>query len=149
MNYTRLNTFKFWCQKVLPLVYDESLSYYELLCKVVDYINNIINNENEFHDALVMLGGDVSQLKKDVSALENELNKIKNGEYMSEYIKALEQWIDRNLQTLVSKIVKYVFFGLSQDGHFVAYIPKSWDFIEFDTIVDTDSELYGHLIMRW
>ena len=96
-----------------------------------------------------MLGGDVLQLKEDVSALENELNKIKNGEYMSEYIKALEEWIDRNLQTLVSKIVKYVFFGLSQDGHFVAYIPESWDFIEFDTIVDTDSELYGHLIMRW
>lgn len=31
--------FRFWCQKVLPLVYDDSLSYYELLCKVVDYLN--------------------------------------------------------------------------------------------------------------
>ena len=27
--------FKFWCQKALPLVYDDSLSYYEVLCKVV------------------------------------------------------------------------------------------------------------------
>ena len=39
-NFIELPTFKFWCQKVLPLVYDDSLSYYELLCKVVDYINN-------------------------------------------------------------------------------------------------------------
>lgn len=33
---------KFWCQKVLPLVYDDSLSYYELLCKVVDKLNEVI-----------------------------------------------------------------------------------------------------------
>lgn len=30
-NYADLKPFRFWCQKVLPLVYDESLSYYELL----------------------------------------------------------------------------------------------------------------------
>ena len=31
------------CQKVLPLVYDESLSYYELLCKLIDKQNEIID----------------------------------------------------------------------------------------------------------
>ena len=25
---------KFWTHKILPLVYEESLSYYEVLCKV-------------------------------------------------------------------------------------------------------------------
>lgn len=34
---------RYWCQKVLPLVYDDSLSYYELLCKVVAKINEIID----------------------------------------------------------------------------------------------------------
>lgn len=38
-DYHALRPFRFWCQKVLPLVYDDSLSYYELLCKVVDYLN--------------------------------------------------------------------------------------------------------------
>ena len=33
-----LSNFRFWCQKVLPLVYDDSLSYYEVLCKIVKYI---------------------------------------------------------------------------------------------------------------
>ena len=33
---------KWWCYKVLPLVYDDSLSYYEVLCKVVAKINEII-----------------------------------------------------------------------------------------------------------
>ena len=37
---------RFWCQKVLPLVYDDSLSYYELLCKVVAKLNVLIENNN-------------------------------------------------------------------------------------------------------
>lgn len=47
--------FRFWCHKVLPLVYDDSLSYYELLNKVVKYlnemsteVNNIVRDLNEF-----------------------------------------------------------------------------------------------------
>ena len=43
----RLKYFRFWCQKVLPLVYDESLSYYEILCKVVKYINDLIKSDEE------------------------------------------------------------------------------------------------------
>lgn len=42
-----IRKFKFWCQKVLPLVYDDSLSYYEVLCKVVDYLNKVIEDMNE------------------------------------------------------------------------------------------------------
>lgn len=44
--YREPGAFKFWCQKVLPLVYDDSLSYYELLCKVVDYINNLVHDNS-------------------------------------------------------------------------------------------------------
>lgn len=36
--------FRFWCQKVLPTVYDDSLSYYELLTKVVNYLNDAVDN---------------------------------------------------------------------------------------------------------
>lgn len=32
------------CQKVLPLVYDESLSYYEVLCKLTSKMNEIITS---------------------------------------------------------------------------------------------------------
>ena len=47
-NYKTLQPFRYWCQKVLPLVYDDSLSYYEVLCKVVDYINKLIDDENKY-----------------------------------------------------------------------------------------------------
>lgn len=40
--------FRAWCQHVLPLVYDDSLSYMELLNKVIVYINNFGEYLEEF-----------------------------------------------------------------------------------------------------
>lgn len=57
-----LQYFRFWCQKVLPLVYDDSLSYYEVLCKVQDYINKLIEQDKEF-------AGEISGLDKDVATI--------------------------------------------------------------------------------
>lgn len=145
----KLERFKFWCQKVLPLVYDDSLSYYEVLCKVVDYINDLIKNNNEIADILEIYDGDIRLLKKDVKELQIELNKISNGEYMSIYIDALAKWIDNNLQELVGRIVKFVAFELDDSGYFIAYIPETWKFLKFDTIVDTENKNYGCLTIQW
>lgn len=147
--YTPLKEFKIWCQKVLPLVYDDSLSYYEVLCKLVKYLNTLIENVDAMHDIIDPYSKEFEALQKDIEDLQAELDAVKNGEYAGLYVDAMAKWIDDNIQKLVGKIVKYVFFGLSMDGHFVAYIPETWDFIEFDSVVDPSEELYGHLILRW
>lgn len=36
-----------YCQKVLPAVYDDSLSYYEVVCKLVNSMNEIIDEFNK------------------------------------------------------------------------------------------------------
>lgn len=41
------------CQKILPLVYDDELSYYEYLCKLTDTTNKIIDNINDEFKTLV------------------------------------------------------------------------------------------------
>lgn len=43
-----VNKLHYWVQKVLPLVYDDSLSYYELLLKVVHKLNEVIDTTNNF-----------------------------------------------------------------------------------------------------
>lgn len=43
-----VDVLKFWCQKVLPLVYDDSLSYYELLNKVVQKLNETVEAVNSY-----------------------------------------------------------------------------------------------------
>ena len=42
----KIPPFKFWCQKILPTVYDDSLSYYEVLNKVTQFLNDVITQMN-------------------------------------------------------------------------------------------------------
>lgn len=53
--FKTLTPFRMWCQKVLPLVYDDSLSYYELLCKVVEYLNETMGDTMWLYDEFVKL----------------------------------------------------------------------------------------------
>lgn len=41
------------CQKVLPLTYDESLSYYEAICKLTTKINEVIGVIDDGLESLI------------------------------------------------------------------------------------------------
>lgn len=43
------------CQKILPLVYDDSLSYYETVCKVVAKLNEVVKATNDIPDYIASL----------------------------------------------------------------------------------------------
>lgn len=43
-----VDNLEYWIQKTLPQVYDDSLSYYELLGKVVAKLNEVIEKNNEY-----------------------------------------------------------------------------------------------------
>ena len=61
--------FRFWCQKVLPLVYDDSLSYYELLCKVVCKLNELAENQNNLSDEIKQVAQDLNDFKNQVPGM--------------------------------------------------------------------------------
>lgn len=46
-----IDKLKYWCNKILPLVYDDSLSYYEVLCKTSAKLNEVIESANGLLDA--------------------------------------------------------------------------------------------------
>lgn len=50
MNYNDITPLKFWCQKILPLSYDDSLSYYETLCRFADKVNELIERLNLYQE---------------------------------------------------------------------------------------------------
>ena len=64
--YSGQGAFRYWCQKVLPLVYDDSLSYYELLNKVVVYLNNTIEDVAKAEGNIDSLLTAYTSLKNDV-----------------------------------------------------------------------------------
>ena len=125
-----LKHFKFWCQKVLPLVYDDSLSYYEVLCKVVEYINKIIDDEN----------GTVGQIEE----LRNELEVVKQciADFDTSYA---EEIIKGYLATMI-------FVEISDSGYIMYYIPERWEDIKFETTgldVDIPNTEYGRLVLSY
>lgn len=77
-----LEPIRFWCQKVLPLVYDDSLSYYEFLCKVCDKVNEIISAQNNTNNELSNLTANLKSIINDI--LNEWLNNGKLAEILHE-----------------------------------------------------------------
>lgn len=57
----------FWCQKVLPLVYTDALSYYEMLGKFVDKLNELIGNVNNLNENTVFSVNNVKPVNGNVT----------------------------------------------------------------------------------
>nr|DAI17665.1 MAG TPA: Pectate lyase [Caudoviricetes sp.] len=70
--FKKVNKFCFWSQKVLPLVYDDSLSYMEVLCKVTKLLNELIKNNNELPDYI----GDLIEKYITSGALEKVVQNV-------------------------------------------------------------------------
>lgn len=68
-----LNKMRFYCQPILPLVYDESMSYYETLCKVVGQLNTTGDTVNKLNEGLT---GEIAERQAADAALNERLKLI-------------------------------------------------------------------------
>lgn len=126
--------FRFWCYKVLPLVYDDSLSYYEILCKMVTYINNLIETDKLQND-------EIDDLKKQLQTVQNWINN-----FDTSYAESV---IAQYLATMI-------FVAISNEGYIIYTIPKTWKTITFNTTgldignnVGVGNYDYGHLVLSY
>lgn len=79
-------------------------------------------------------------------------NAMLTGNFPQAVQDAFNKWMEENALDLVGDLVKMVFFGLTDDGYFVAYIPESWRDIQFGTtgLDDFPSGIpYGHLTLSY
>lgn len=58
-----------YCHKILPLVYDDSLSYYENLCKIADILQKVINELSKIIDKVDNLDKHINEI---VTRIVNE-----------------------------------------------------------------------------
>lgn len=133
-NYRDLTEFRFWCFKVLPLVYDDELSYYEVICKCVDYINNLIENDK---------------------AISNDVEKLK------QEMKKVQEWINNYDTSFAESIIReylatMIFVTISDSGYITYNIPANWKNITFNTTgLDIENNIgvgnydYGHLVLSY
>ena len=125
-----LEKFRFWCYKVLPLVYDDELSYYETLCKVVDYINKLIEQDKIFSD-------DIEGLKKDLDSINTWINNFDTS-YAEKIIK--------------ESIATMIFVEITDSGYIVYNIPSNWKDITFNTTgldININGYEYGKLVLSY
>lgn len=98
----------------------------------LDYIATLMNEWNiEFSEEMQQ------ELTKIWEAVNNGLEN------------AVHDWITENMNKIFTTIAKQVYFGLNEQGYFVAYIPEGWDDIRFDTGMVYGEDTYGRLILRW
>ena len=137
-NYRTLQPFRYWCQKVLPLVYDDSLSYYELLCKVVDYLNKTMEDVETLHDDVTNLHTAYEQLQNYVNnyfasldvqeEINNKLDELVQDGTLTNLLKGLIG--DNSYPVFVNSTENMsnpkLIYVLSSNGHIYAYNGSSF-----------------------
>lgn len=100
-----------WSQKVLPLTYDESLSYYEVLCKLRDYINEMSKRLDDYGEQVLAaskaytdgeIAKSVQQYNQALQQLENDYNEFADN--VTGALRGFQNQMDSNFQRQYNEI---------------------------------------------
>lgn len=109
-----LTPFAFWCQKVMPAVLDNSLSFYEVLCKLTAKLNDAIETINGHSELITTMQSEIDALQtltaqhtqqitdltKKVQANANNISAINTRtKGLSTKTDSANNWFGLNLQT--------------------------------------------------
>lgn len=105
------------------------------LHKLICYIDCVAEHVNIDHN--------------EIEKLKAQFQKFMESGFDDYYFEQIEKWINKHMPEMISKSIKQVYFGLTEDGHFVAYVPGSWSDIQFDTGAIYGRSDYGRLKLRF
>lgn len=109
-----ISPFTFWCQKVTPAVLDDSLSFYEVLCKLTAKLNAAIETINGHSELITTMQSEIDALQtltaqhtqqiadltKKVQANANNITAINTRtKGLSTKTNSANNWFGLNLQT--------------------------------------------------
>lgn len=127
---------------VIPKLYWDVESQEQRWARICEQLGKVICYSD-------CLGKQLNITMQDVIDLQNEFEEFKASGFFDYYAEQLEQWIKDNTALLFTMLAKQVFFGLNDEGYFVAYIPDGWQDITFDTGAVYGRSDYGRLILRF
>lgn len=105
------------------------------VCMLIDYLNQVADQVNLDTDA--------------IAELEAQFKEFVEHGFDDYYREQIEQWFKDNAWIIYQSIAKQVYFGLTDDGYFCAYVPDSWKEITFDTGSVYGRADYGRLILKF
>lgn len=97
----------FYSQKVIPLAFNESLSYMEQICNLISYIENtIVPAINNNANAIKELQEYVQELKKLIDKLDEKIDNVK--EELITLINNVNDTLTNAINNLDSKVVEHI-----------------------------------------
>lgn len=114
----------------------------------------LIKEYGELSAAYQTLVDDQASLDDRMKALEQFQQLLESGVLPDAMQESLKTWMNTNFPDLLAAYIHAgVFFGLTDAGYFVAYIPDSWSQIQFNT-TEYDINLplqpeFGHLVLSY
>lgn len=142
-----------WClnyRGTIDSVFTDAITREDQIVKLFGVVKDILESQIKVTEGFQELYNFVKEFEETINQqIKDEIIKVfSDDEFFDAVIlPKLDEAINRNLICYVSRIVKYVFFGLDDNGNFCAYIPESWNFITFDT--DLSEENYGRLVLTY
>lgn len=113
----------------------------------------LIQRVSSYDETIEALNTWIEENTPRIEDLEAFMEAMENGPLPEGVQQALTDWMQLHAIDLVGQLVKMVFFGLTNSGYFVAYIPDSWEDIIFKTtgldIVLALQPEYGHLVLEY
>lgn len=113
----------------------------------------IIKNMQKLLDEYNYILDDQKRIDEIVAEIEATYKAILAGDFPDALKQAFYDWMNENAANIVARMIKNVYFGLTDSGYFTAYIPDSWKDITFKTSgYDYITPLcpdYGHLILQY
>lgn len=109
-----LNKMSFYCQPILPLVYDESMSYYETLCKVVGQLNTTGDTVNKLNEGLT---GEISDRQAADAELDARIKEIEKTNKKIHFLK-----VDTLGHLLTENVTREKLSQWVQDGDIITML---------------------------
>lgn len=126
---------------IIPKLYWGVESQEQRILAICKELGKVIAYVDEFAD----VAEETQAAVKELEALFKEFQESGFDDY---YLQQIEAWVNANMPEIMAMSMKSVYFGLTLEGYFVAYIPESWNDIIFDTGAIFGEEDYGRLILR-
>lgn len=112
----------------------------------------IISRINSYDDTIQALNDWIETNTPTIDDLVAFKDALESGDLPAGVQQGIEAWLSTHGE-VIAAIVKNVWFGLTNAGYFVAYVPDSWSDIKFKTTgLDINLALmpdYGHLVLQY
>lgn len=116
----------------LPSVYDDSLTFYETVCDLIQKLSEYAGSTNAT-----------------IEELQDKVNELYDFVHGTAWEDAVCAWVNQNLPCIISNVCKFFVFSINDNGNIVVSVPTSWEWLRIGWDTTFGSDTFGHIKIGW